>query len=247
MKADSSILALLLAAGKGTRMNTSIPKPLIPVTNYPIIHHIINALTECQIAQIAIVIGHQADIVKSQLGNQYEYVLQSEQKGMAHAVDQADSLISQYEETLVFVGDSPLIQHDSIQRLITYHHDEGAVCSFLTSIFPIHFPYARVIRNADGNVQRCVEERHASVEEKKITEYLTSHYLFNSDTLLKYLNEVEADPETNESYLTNIIEILVEQGLKVVAVHINDYRQLVGLNTPEDLIWAEQVFKDRYG
>ena len=246
MKTNSTVLALILAAGKGIRMNSSLPKPLIQIADRSIIQYIIDALRNCH-TRIAIVIGHQADLIRSQLGNQYEYVLQIEQKGMAHAVAQAASLISRYEKSLIFVGDSPLIQKDSIRHLLQHHNETGAVCSFLTATFPIHFPYARVIRDEKGNVLRCVEERYATEDEKRIREYLTSHYMFNSDALLAHLNEIEVDPDTNEFYLTNIIGILVKQGLRVEAVHIHDFRQLVGLNTPEDLIWAKQILEELNG
>ena len=161
-KIVSDSLAIILAAGKGTRMNSSIPKPLIHVADYPIIRYIIDALTHSRISDIAIVIGHQADVVKSQLGDRYKYLMQTEQKGMAHAVNQAASLIAHYKNTLIFVGDSPLIQYHSIKRLIHQHTTKKAVCSFLTATFPIHFPYARVIRNRNGDVLRCVEECQAT-------------------------------------------------------------------------------------
>lgn len=238
---------MILAAGKGTRMNSPLPKPLIPLADRPIIRYVIDALRACHVSNIALVVGHQADLIKSQLGDRYQYVVQPEQKGMAHAVSQAVPIVSQFPKTLVFVGDSPLIQPDSIRKLIQHHQKKEAACSFLTAVFPVHFPYARVIRDDEGNVLRCVEERYATEEEKNIREYLTSHYIFDSEPLLAHVQEIKTDPATDEAYLTDIIGIFSDHGHRVNAVPVDHYRQLVGLNTPEDVLWAEAILKGNGG
>ena len=245
METNSHILALILAAGKGTRMKSSLPKPLIPLGNRPIVQYIIDSLKQCSINQIGLVVGYQSDLVMAALGSQFEYVLQSEQKGTAHAVSLATRLISPYEKVIIFVGDSPLIQPGSIKRLIESHAAAEAACSFLTAIFPKSLPYARVIRDGHGNVLRCVEEDVATGDQIGIREYLTSHYIFHSNYLLKYLDNIKPHVGAEETYLTDIAGILVDSGHTVNAVIVDDYRQLVGLNTPQDLLWAEGIL-DQY-
>lgn len=243
---DSSLGALILAAGKGTRMRSSLPKPLIPLAGKPIIYYIIEALKQTGVNHIAIVVGHGADEIKGALGNRFTYVLQEEQKGTAHAVLVASSLIAEYKDVLVFVGDSPLIRPDTIQLLIDHHYQSLADCTFLTGDFPRPFPYARVVRDTSGNVIKCVEEQWASPEEKRLNEYMTSHYIFNTRVLIDYVKKIKPDSVTDEFYLTDIIEMLLNEGLKVDTVKVKDYRELVGLNTPNGLAWAEGIVRDRY-
>lgn len=246
MRGHSRMVAVILAAGKGTRMDLTMPKPLVRVGGKPILRHIIHALNLSDILDIVIVVGHQEDRVKTEIGKRYRYVLQSEQKGMAHAVAQAGPLISRYDQAIVFVGDSPLIEPDSIRLLIRRHTETKAACSFLTAVFPIRYPYARVVRDHSGKVLRCVEERYATDEEIGIFEYLTSHYIFRVSSLLEHLNDIKKDPNTGEAYLADIVQILIRNGHRVTPVEIEDYRELVGVNTPEDLRWATKTFEDRH-
>ncbi len=243
---DSFLGALILAAGRGTRMESQLPKPLVPLAGKPIIYYIIEVLQQVGVNHIAIVVGHGADEIKGALGNRFTYVMQKKQKGTAHAVLVASSLIAKYKDVLVFVGDSPLIRHDTIQLLIDHHYQSLADCTFLTGDFPRPFPYARVVRDTSGNVIKCVEEQWASPEEKRLNEYMTSHYIFNTNVLIDYVKKIKPDPETNEFYLTDIIGALLNENLKVDAVKVKDYRELVGLNTPDDLAWAEGIARGRY-
>ena len=122
--------------------------------------------------------------------------------------------------------------------------DTGAACSFLTAAFGQHYPYARVIRGLDGSVDAVIEERDCTPDQLHINEYLTSHFLFDAEALWSVLEDVKPHPDTEERYLTDAIGLLLAQGERVEAVQIDDWRELVGLNTPEDVAWAEGILSD---
>lgn len=232
---------IILAAGKGTRMKSHLPKPLVPLKGKPIINYIIDAFNKAGVKEIVLVVGYKSREIKKALGDHYIYVEQKEQKGTAHAVMLAKNYIEwKGKNIFIFVGDSPLITEDTILLLYEHHIKTKADCSFLTADFKIKLPYARVIKDETGKLIRCVEEKNANKEELKITELLSSHFIFKGDSLFTHINEVKPDRDNGEYYLTDIINIFLEKGLKVEPLKINDYKELVGLNTPEDLAWAEK-------
>jgi bifunctional N-acetylglucosamine-1-phosphate-uridyltransferase/glucosamine-1-phosphate-acetyltransferase GlmU-like protein len=236
-------VALILAAGKGTRMRSILPKPLVPFFGAPIVSHLVTAFHQAGIPDVHLVIGHEAELVKNTIGTSVGYVYQLEQKGTGHAVFQAQNLLDWKGKSLfVFVGDSPLISPESIRALEKTHTESKAACTFLTAHFDIDLPYARVIKDAKGKLTACVEELDATDEQKKIKELLSSHFIFNADLLFEYLPKIQPHPRNGEYYLTDIIGLFLNDGLKVETLAIDDYRQLVGLNTPEDISWAEQVY-----
>ena len=239
---DSAMI--VLAAGQGKRMRSSLPKPLVPVAGEAILHRLLRAVEESGIHRVAVVVGHGAAEVRASLGSQYSTPMQETREGTAHAVSVARSAVGEAESVFVFVGDSPLLSPESIQALAQRHQISGAACSFLTSRFGQHFPYARVIRDEHGRVAACVEERDCSPEQAKISEYLSSHFVFNGPILWSLLEQVTPHPVTGERYLTDVIDLILEEGHGVEAVAIKDWRELVGLNTPEDVAWAEEVLAD---
>jgi bifunctional N-acetylglucosamine-1-phosphate-uridyltransferase/glucosamine-1-phosphate-acetyltransferase GlmU-like protein len=233
--------AIVLAAGQGKRMRSDLPKPLVPVAGEAIIQHLLRAIAHAGVDQVAVVVGHGADEMRAALGPQYPTPLQEVLNGTAHAVDVAHAAIQDAKSVFVFVGDSPLLRADSIRALAERHRATGAGCTFLTSDFEQHFPYARVIRDQEGRVAACVEERDCTPEQACITEYLTSHFLFDGPALWPILERVKPHPVTGERYLTDVIGLMLDDGHGVEAVSIADWRELVGLNTPEDVAWAEDV------
>ncbi len=239
MTIDSAII--ILAAGQGKRMRSTLPKPLVPVAGRPIIDHLIDAVRESGIQTISVVVGHQADRMRDHLDDSILTPLQVVRNGTAHAVDVAKDTVKDADEVFVFVGDSPLISRSSIERLQRVHRETGSACSFLTADFGQHYPYARVIRDENGDVRAVIEERDCTAEQTEITEYLTSHFLFDAQALWSVLGRVETHAVTGERYLTDTIGLLLAEGRRVQAVSIEDWRELVGLNTPEDVAWAEGV------
>ncbi len=235
---------IILAAGQGKRMRSSLPKPLVPVLGRPIIDHLLDAVSAAGIDEVSVVVGHQAERMRAHLGSEVHTPLQAVRNGTAHAVDVARDTVQSADEVFVFVGDSPLITPTSIERLQDVHRERGAACSFLTATFGQHYPYARVVRGLDGSVDAVIEERDCKPDQLEITEYLTSHFLFDAEALWSVLDEIESHPDTGERYLTDAIGLLLAQGERVEAVDIEDWRELVGLNTPEDVAWAEGILGD---
>ncbi|HWY99179.1 MAG TPA: NTP transferase domain-containing protein [Bacteroidia bacterium] len=236
-------IAIILAAGKGTRMRSTLPKPLVPLMGKPIVSYIIETFKNAGVNEVSLIVGHGAEEVKDKIGNKVHYYYQAEQKGTAHAVKQVPESILRNSNVFVFVGDSPLISTDTIKKLEAHHIQTGASCTFLTALFPIDLPYARVLRNDKRELVACVEEKNATAEQLKVRELLSSHFIFKGEDLVKYLNEIKPDKGNGELYLTDIIGIMLDKGLKVETLQIENYKELVGLNTPEDLLWAEGAIK----
>lgn len=239
-------IGLIMAAGKGTRMKSDLPKPVVRLKNKPLSQYIIEAFHNAGVKQVALVVGYKADIVKQTLGNGNIYIDQPEQKGTGHAVMQTKDKINWKDKDLfIFVGDSPLITSSTIKRLFEHHKYTNADCTFLSADFEIYLPYGRVIRDKKGKLIKCVEEKNANSEELKIRELLSSHFIFKANNLYKYLFEIKPDPDNGEYYFTDILEIFINNDLKVEILKIDSYEELVGLNTPEDLAWAEEILNKR--
>lgn len=234
---DSALL--ILAAGAGVRMQSELPKPLVPVGGTPILGHLLNSARRAGVDDFSVVVGHGAQQVREFVGSGVRTPLQEKRNGTAHAVWIARQSVQDARRVFVFVGDSPLLSPSSIKRLYQKHKETGAVCSFLTACFGRELPYARVIRDEEGGVIACVEERDASDEQKSVREYLSSHFLFDADALWEYLPQITPHERTNERYLTDIVGLIIEAGHRVSAVPIENWEELVGLNTPQDVVWAE--------
>jgi len=237
-------IAIILAAGKGTRMRSHLPKPIVPFKGKPIVSYLIDSFMHAGVEDIYLIIGHGADEVREEIGEEVHYVYQMEQKGTAHAVLQMKSSeVWKDTNVFVFVGDSPLVQSSTIKLLEKHHRDSKASCTFLTADFSIDLPYARVLKNDSGKLIGCVEEKNATEEQLKIRELLTSHFIFNGNDLFNHLSEIKADAENQEYYLTDMIQLFLNKGMIVETLKIDSYKELVGLNTPEDIQWAEEVLQ----
>lgn len=240
-----SACAVLLAAGKGTRMGHALPKPLVPLAGKGLVLRLQDAVAEAGVGRTVVVVGHGAEQVRAALPAEVETAHQAVRDGTGGAVACARAAVGNSPLVFVFVGDSPLLRPESIRRLARAHQAAEAACSFLTATFPVSYPYARVIRDESGAVVGCVEERDCTAEQRSIRELLTSHYCFDGPALWSALDAVGHSEKTGERYLTDVVAVLVGQGQRVHAEAITDWRELVGLNTPEELAWAEGVWAER--
>ena len=240
-----TVAAILLAAGQGTRMRSPLPKPLVPLAGTPILHHLLAATQAAGIAQIAVVVGHGAEEVRAALPPTIATPLQAARDGMAGAVACAAAAVAGADQLFISVGDSPLLQPAAIRALLDRQAQTGAAAVFLTARFPQPLPYARVLRDADGRLRACKEERDCSPEEAAVPYYLSSHYVFSAAALWRHLPQVQPHPETGERYLTDVLPLLLAAGEGVEALEIDDWASLVGLNTPEDVAWAEAHLAQR--
>ena len=239
--------AVILAAGRGTRMKSDLNKVLLPVLGRPIIRYQIDALKEVKVESIIVVIGYQADRIKEELGREVEYVYQREQLGTGHALQQAEEKLKNFGENLdliVMVGDNPYLKPQNIKRLIDDYRKSGADAAFISGVFESPPPYGRVIRDKQGKVKKIVEEPDASPEQLKIKEVNSSIYCFKASVVFPLLSEIKNDNVKKEYYLTDIIEILASRGFRVEALISSDQKVAKGINTLEELSAAEEELKE---
>ena len=238
MEANNS-LAVILAAGKGTRMSESVPKPLVQVNGSSIISWIINSFKKNNI-DVALVINPKHKTFFDSYKNLVQFVYQKNQNGTGHAVMKASKIIDKYEHIYVFVGDSPFVGSKIIFKMFKEHIDTSSDVTILSSIFKNKkFPYARIIRDVKGNVEKIVEEIDANDKELENTELFCSHYLFKSETLINYLPKLKNNSKTGEIYFTDILNELIFDKKNINSLIIHNWKRLVGLNTKQDIKWIE--------
>jgi len=226
-------------------MRSELPKPLVPLSGRGLVLRVLDALDDAGVTEQIVVVGHGADAVRAALPQGVHTPLQEVRDGTASALGCAREAVGDASAVFVLVGDSPLLRGESLAALARHHEQTGAACSFLTAIFRDPPPYARVLRDDQGRVLGCVEERDCTPEQLAIPELLTSHFLFDAKALWWALARVKPHPDTGERYLTDVISIMAEDGDRIEAMCIDDWRELVGLNTPEEVAWAEGVWADR--
>ncbi|UFU01520.1 bifunctional UDP-N-acetylglucosamine diphosphorylase/glucosamine-1-phosphate N-acetyltransferase GlmU (plasmid) [Radiobacillus kanasensis] len=235
---------VVLAAGQGTRMKSKLYKVLHPVMGRPMVQHVVDQLKALQLSNIITVVGFGSELVKEQLGEDSSFVLQEEQLGTGHAVLQAKDLLASKEgTTLVVCGDTPLLTHDTLDALVSHHEKLGAKATILTALAPEPAGYGRVLRNASNDVERIVEHKDASEEEKTVKEINTGTYCFDNRSLFEALENVSNDNAQGEYYLPDVIQILQEQGEKVAAFQSGSFEETLGINDRVALAEAEKLMK----
>ncbi|MCA1042389.1 bifunctional UDP-N-acetylglucosamine diphosphorylase/glucosamine-1-phosphate N-acetyltransferase GlmU [Bacillus infantis] len=242
----STRFAVILAAGQGTRMKSKLYKVLHPVCGKPMVQHVVDQVSNLHIEKIVTIIGHGAELVKSQLGDASSYALQEEQLGTAHAVMQAkDALEGKEGVTIVVCGDTPLIKAETMEALFRHHEETGAKATILTAIAPDPAGYGRIVRNEEGHVEKIVEHKDATEQERNIKEINTGTYCFDNASLFRALNNVSNDNVQGEYYLPDVIEILKNEGETVSAFATGDFDESLGVNDRVALSQAERIMKKR--
>lgn len=242
----SNRYAIILAAGQGTRMKSKLYKVLHPVCGKPMVQHVVEQVKQLEIEEIVTIIGHGAELVKKQLGATCQYALQAEQLGTAHAVMQAESVLENKEgTTLVICGDTPLIRAETMQALVKLHEETGAKATVLTAKAEQPDGYGRVIRNSQGLVEKIVEHKDASAEERAVKEINTGTYCFDNKALFQALKKVSNENVQNEYYLPDVIEILKSEGQIVTAFQTQNFEETLGVNDRFALSQAEQIMRKR--
>ncbi|WP_350300844.1 bifunctional UDP-N-acetylglucosamine diphosphorylase/glucosamine-1-phosphate N-acetyltransferase GlmU [Peribacillus frigoritolerans] len=242
----SNRYAIILAAGQGTRMKSKLYKVLHPVCGKPMVQHVIDQVNQLQIEDIVTVIGHGAEKVQEQLGDSCKYALQEQQLGTAHAVMQAESVLSvKNGTTLVICGDTPLIKAETMKELIALHEQSQAKATILTAYADNPAGYGRVLRGEGGLVEKIVEHKDASDEERYVKEINTGTYCFDNQALFNALTKVSNENVQGEYYLPDVIEILKQEGEVVTAFQSSDFEETLGVNDRVALSQAEQVLRKR--
>ncbi|MFB9974824.1 bifunctional UDP-N-acetylglucosamine diphosphorylase/glucosamine-1-phosphate N-acetyltransferase GlmU [Allobacillus sp. SKP2-8] len=238
--------AVVLAAGKGTRMKSKLYKVLHPVCGKPMVEHVVDQLDELQLNQLITVVGHGAEKVKEQLGSRSEYALQEEQLGTGHAVQMADPFIGNNEGTTVVVcGDTPLLTAETLKQLMQHHEKEQSAVTVLTTELENPSGYGRIVRNESNEVAKIVEDKDATDEEKQLTEINTGTYCFDNKMLFEALKNVSNSNAQGEYYLPDVLEIAKDEGKKVTAYLTPDDKETIGVNDRLALSKAEKLMQKR--
>ncbi|TXR59034.1 bifunctional UDP-N-acetylglucosamine diphosphorylase/glucosamine-1-phosphate N-acetyltransferase GlmU [Bacillus sp. AR18-7] len=242
----SNRFAVILAAGKGTRMKSKLYKVLHPVCGKPMVQHVVDQVSQLGLQKLVTVVGHGAEMVQEQLGNVSEFALQAEQLGTAHAVDQAAGVLANEEgTTLVICGDTPLITAETMEALLQQHKEAGAMATVLTAYIEEPAGYGRIVRNENGHVEKIVEHKDANEKELAIKEINTGTYCFDNKALFASLSKVSSDNVQGEYYLPDVIEILKNEGHIVSAYQTEHFDETLGVNDRVALSQAEIIMKNR--
>ena len=210
--------AIILAAGKGTRMKSDLPKVLHKVSGITMLEHVFRAVSAIDPAKNVTVIGHKAELVREVLDGQSAFTMQTEQLGTGHAVMMAEDELAGLEgQTLVIAGDTPLITGESLKNLIDFHVNHKTVATILTATAHNPFGYGRIIRNENGEVTKIVEQKDANEFEQQVKEINTGTYVFDNKRLFEALKNINTNNAQGEYYLTDVISIFRENGEKVGA------------------------------
>ncbi|MCC7008268.1 MAG: bifunctional UDP-N-acetylglucosamine diphosphorylase/glucosamine-1-phosphate N-acetyltransferase GlmU [Acidobacteria bacterium] len=245
----TDLYIVVLAAGKGTRMKSSLPKVLHPLAGRPIIEHVLRTAAALSPVETIVVIGQGADEMREALAGRHErltFVMQSPQLGTGHAVLQAEPVLQGRRGTLlVLYGDVPLLQASTLQRLLEHHRSRGAAATVLTANLPDPFGYGRIVRDAQGRLTRIVEERDASGDQRSIREINSGIYAFDLNPLFPALHSIGADNAQGEYYLTDLVAMYHQRRLPLETLTIDDAGELRGVNTRLELADLGVVVRDR--
>jgi len=242
----SDLLAVVLAAGKGTRMKSTLPKVLHRIGGKPMVQQVLDAATKAGAKRSVVVVGFGGESVEATLGAQAEYVVQAEQLGTGHAVMQVSSLLQDFDGTvMVLYGDTPLLRGETLAKLFAEHQRSKASATVLTACVIDPTGYGRVIRDDSGQVLKIVEQKDADSQERAINEINTGIYCFERVALLEALSKITCNNIQGEYYLTDVIGILAQSEVKVRAVQVEDYEETLGINSRVQLADAEKILRRR--
>jgi bifunctional UDP-N-acetylglucosamine pyrophosphorylase/glucosamine-1-phosphate N-acetyltransferase/UDP-N-acetylglucosamine pyrophosphorylase len=236
-------LAIVLAAGKGTRMKSDLPKVLVKVCGRPMIDFVLDALAAAGVKRTIVVVGYREELVRSELAQRggVEFVTQTEQKGTGHAVMMCrDALESHNGPVVVVAGDSPLLQSDSLRTLLDRFDAEQPACILGTGYKDDPTGLGRIVRDDAGEFVAIVEQKDASENQRKITEINLSTYVFDSRALAASLDRLNCDNAQGEYYLTDCPRMLLDEGRKVLALNVLKPCESLSINTPDDLLAAQE-------
>ncbi len=239
-------LAVVMAAGKGTRMKSELPKVLVPVLGRPMLEYVIDALREAGIAKIVVVVGYRADDVKQTVGGPQDvgFALQAEQRGTGHAVMSAREHLAGHDGAVVVVaGDSPLMQTSSIRKLLAEYERSKSACILGTAHKENPHGLGRIVRDASGKFAGIVEEKDATPQERQITEVNLSTYVFHGPDLLRALEGIRSDNAQGEYYITDCPGVLLAEGKDVRALAVLEPCEVLSINSMEELAVVEDAMR----
>ncbi len=240
----AALTSIILAAGQGTRMKSKLPKVLHPLLGRPMMQYIVDAANQVGTARTIVVVGFEGQQVIDALGPKLEYVWQKEQKGTGHAVLMARDILSTLTgDLLILYGDTPLLRPETIKDLVDAKRKQQAVAAVLTTELKNAAGFGRIIRNENGNITAIVEDKDANPSQKEIREVNTGVYCFDIPHLLQALSEITPRNAQGEYYLTDVIKIFVQKGLKVTGYVTDAAEEVMGPNDRIQLASTENFLK----
>lgn len=239
--------AVILAAGKGTRMKSDLPKVVHPIGGRPMVCAVVEACRAAGCGKIVVVVGYQQERVREALaGFEVEFAVQTEQQGTGHAVmSAAPALKGVTGEVFVLAGDGPLIRPKTLRELLTRHRHSRAAASLATSVIEDPTGYGRIVRDEEGRFVGIVEHKDATDDQRKIREVNPSYYCFDAVTLFETLKRVQRNPKSGEYYITDVPQMLLRDGKRVEVIDAVPAEDVLSINTPEELAKVDRMFRNR--
>ncbi len=248
-KSKYKLATVIMAAGKGTRMKSDLPKVLHSVAGKPMLKHVIALAQQLNSESIVAILGHKKELVIEAIASQnVEYVIQEPQLGTGHAVQQTCPLLKDFDgDVLVLSGDVPLLRKSTVEKMLDIHRNANNGATVLTAIFEDPQDYGRVIRKNYNTLDSIVEEKDCNDKQRTIKEINAGIYIFKAQSLFPALTKIKNDNLQNEYYLPDALKHIAKRG-KSIALHItNEPIEISGVNTVEQLTELNLIYKKWYG
>lgn len=232
---------IIMAAGKGKRMKSNLPKVLHNLAGKPILNYVLETVNQLEVKRKILIVGYKSNKIRELIGDKIESVEQKEQLGTAHAVLITKKLLSGFKgDVLILSGDVPFLTIKTLKKLLKYHQDNNFCCTLLSAVLKKPKGYGRIIRDKKGEIKGIIEEADLSADRKKINEINSGIYCFNKEKLFQVLEKITTDNRQGEYYLTDTVKILLNKGLTIGNIIIKDYSEILGINNRSDLADASK-------
>ncbi len=245
---EKSLAVVILAAGKGKRMNNpELPKVLAELNGKPLIQYVLNQIEQFYPEKVVTIVGHHKEHVIEFIENlgllNHTFAEQIEQHGTGHAVMQAKNELSEFDgDVLILCGDVPLLQYSTLNHFISIHQETNSDLSVLTAVTSNPFGYGRIVRNSNNDFEKIVEEKDANDSEKAVNEVNSGIYLVDCKKLFYALSKIQNTNAQDEYYLTDIVSILKSEDNKINAYSLVSFDEMQGINSQDDLLRAAKYF-----
>ena len=238
---------VIMAGGQGKRMKSNLPKVLHKIAGKPMLTYVVKIINKLNLKKKIMITGYKGEKIRELIGNEIEYAEQTEQLGTAHAVLQSKQLLDNFNgNVLILSGDVPFLKLETLKKFLKLHQDNDLSCSLLTALIDNPQGYGRVIRDSNKNITRIVEQADLNENEKEINEINAGIYCFEKKLLFQALEKITPNNKQNEYYLPDVLKYILDKGLKIGNVILEDHGEILGINTRIDLAEAsKKVYQDK--